>query len=52
MEDLEKLVCENNDRVVENVWVSCVNHAANLQEGDWSQEVRCDQISEPVVINL
>lgn len=52
MEDVEKLLCIDNDRVIENVWVSYVNYAGNLQEGDYSKDVRCDQISEPVVINL
>jgi hypothetical protein len=52
MEIVEKLVCEDNDRVIENVWVSCVSHAGNPQEGDYSKEVRCDEISEPNVINL
>lgn len=52
MENAERLVCEDNDRAIENVWVSCVNHAGNLQEGDYSKEVRCDQISEPVIFNL
>jgi hypothetical protein len=52
MEDVEKLVCEDNDRVIEHVWISCVNHAGNQQDRDYSKEVRCDQISEPAVINL
>lgn len=52
MEDVEKLVCKDNDRVTDSVWVSYVAYAGNLQERDYSKDVRCDQISEPVATDL
>jgi hypothetical protein len=40
------------DEMTQNSWASCLKHAENLQEDYYTKQIRCDKISEPIIINL
>jgi hypothetical protein len=47
-----KVMNKELDTVTQEDWASCTRHAENLQEEDFSKEIRWDKILEPIVINL
>jgi hypothetical protein len=43
---------EELNRVTWEDLLSCIRHAENLQEEDFTKEIRKDKILQPIIINL